>query len=324
MTQQQPKIRVTDTQTFIKKSKQIHGNTYLYHKVKYKSSHEKVIITCLKHGDFEQRANGHLNGKGCPQCAIELHGKDRLKSQIDFENQANKVHNNFYDYSKSIYCGNKKPIIITCPAHGDFKQRPQVHLKGVGCKKCADLKKRLTFDEFEKRANIFHKNKYRYIPAILKGNMTKIKIICPIHGEFTQTAMRHLQGGGCQKCGLELKGWTKTDFAKFCDKWNDGNGFLYVLKCFGNNEQFYKIGITSKRIQMRFDCKKSMPYKYDVFAIIEKSSSEIYDLETKIHRELAKYRYKPKISFQGKTECFSDISSINDMLDDFINNNPAE
>lgn len=54
---------------FIDKANSVHGNTYDYFKVKFKSVNDKIIIICNEHGEFEQRASNHINLKnGCPQC----------------------------------------------------------------------------------------------------------------------------------------------------------------------------------------------------------------------------------------------------------------
>lgn len=53
---------------FINKANKIHSNKYSYNKVNYIIGNETVIITCPKHGDFNQTPNKHLNGQGCPKC----------------------------------------------------------------------------------------------------------------------------------------------------------------------------------------------------------------------------------------------------------------
>ena len=61
-----------NTETFIIKAKEIHGNKYSYEKTEYKSIHEKVCITCKKHGDFWIEPNYHINNEsGCPICGHE-------------------------------------------------------------------------------------------------------------------------------------------------------------------------------------------------------------------------------------------------------------
>ena len=59
----------------------------------------------------------------------------------------------------------------------------------------------LTTDKFIKKAKTIHGNKYDYSKVKYVNNHTKVCIICPIHGEFWQTPMKHLIGRGCPKCG---------------------------------------------------------------------------------------------------------------------------
>ena len=120
------------TEEFIEKAKQIHGDKYDYSKVEYKNCEEKVCIICPIHGEFLQTPNSHLNGNGCSKCAKCYH-----YTTEDFIDKAKQIHNNKYDYSKSIYNGIFKKICIVCPEHGEFWQTPKNHLKGSGCPKCA-------------------------------------------------------------------------------------------------------------------------------------------------------------------------------------------
>lgn len=60
----------------------------------------------------------------------------------------------------------------------------------------------MTNDDFIKRSNYLHSNFYEYLDDY-KNARTKIKIQCPIHGEFEQKPYSHLQGIGCPKCGFE-------------------------------------------------------------------------------------------------------------------------
>ena len=43
----------------------------------------------------------------------------------------------WYDYSQVVYVNMHTPVIIGCPIHGDFKQRPNSHMQGAGCPYCA-------------------------------------------------------------------------------------------------------------------------------------------------------------------------------------------
>jgi len=59
-----------DTETFIKKAKEIHGDKYDYSKTNYVHSLKPVIVTCKKHGDFSVVAGEHIRerGAGCSIC----------------------------------------------------------------------------------------------------------------------------------------------------------------------------------------------------------------------------------------------------------------
>jgi len=118
----------------------------------------------------------------------------------EFIKRANKIHSNKYNYSKVDYKFSNHKIIIICPEHGEFTQRPGDHiLRHQGCPKCAGNLK-LSVDNFIKRANKIHSNKYDYSKVIYNGGHSKVKIICPEHGEFLQEANSHLRGHKCKKC----------------------------------------------------------------------------------------------------------------------------
>lgn len=63
--------------------------------------------------------------------------------------------------------------------------------------------KRLTTEQFIERATEVHNGKYDYSKVEYKNAQTKVVIICPIHGEFLQSAYGHLEGRGCPICGIE-------------------------------------------------------------------------------------------------------------------------
>jgi len=67
-----------DTDYFIEKANQTHGFIYSYNKTIFKKANSKVIITCEKHGDFEQTPNSHLNGTACPICR-ESRGEKNIR-----------------------------------------------------------------------------------------------------------------------------------------------------------------------------------------------------------------------------------------------------
>lgn len=66
--------------------------------------------------------------------------------------------------------------------------------------------KRIKFEqEFKEKGKQLHNNKYDYSNVVYVNSRTKVKIICPKHGEFEQLPSSHLQGNGCPECA---KVWT--------------------------------------------------------------------------------------------------------------------
>lgn len=62
---------------FLKRSKKIHNNFYTYNKTIFINNKTKAIITCPIHGDFEQRPDQHVTGKGCYSCSLLTKGWGR-------------------------------------------------------------------------------------------------------------------------------------------------------------------------------------------------------------------------------------------------------
>lgn len=191
--------RKLTTQEFIEKAKQVHGDKYDYSKVDYINSSTKIIIICPIHGQFEQRPNDHLSGKGCPNCSATR----KITKEI-FLTKATQVHQNKYTYNMDSFTTGSGSIEVICPDHGSFTQKVYNHLQGKGCPLCtySKLRSKLTKDsqDFINQCNQVHNNYYDYSKVEYSNNKTKICIICPIHGEFWQLPKDHLKGCGCPKC----------------------------------------------------------------------------------------------------------------------------
>lgn len=219
----------------------------------------------------------------------------------EFIHKAERVHNYKYDYSKTEYVGAKYKIVITCPIHGDFLQNPTNHLNNQGCRKCNPGGFSIcSYETFVNKANKIHNNFYSYNKTKYKGGNKEIIITCPVHGDFKQKPYVHLQGCGCKKCGVP--GYSKTDWLYYCNTHKNVEPKVYIIRCFNENEEFIKIGMTTKSIFKRF--QSSLPYEYEVIKEIKGSPKFVYDLEHILHRKYKEYKYNPLISFGGKTECF--------------------
>jgi nuclear transport factor 2 (NTF2) superfamily protein len=232
------------------------------------------------------------------------------------------VHGDRYDYSLVKYVEANNKIKIICPEHGIFKQTPNSHIHKNGCMECGVEKttnsKKISLEEFISRSNKIHNNKYDY--SLVKYNFTKekIKIICPIHGEFEQNANSHLIGYGCAKCGFDYvgkihaknpSGWKLENWKNAANRSKKFDSFkVYILKCWNDEEEFYKIGRTFLTINNRF--RYRIPYKFKAIKVFMGDAKYIFDLENKLKSKNKDNKYIPLLKFNGMYECFTKI--IND------------
>lgn len=232
---------------------------------------------------------------------------------LEFIDKANKVHNNKYDYSKGIYISVMKHICIICPLHGEFWQSPANHLSGYSCKTCGYIKNakemRNTQEEFLTKAINKHNNEFDYSKSVYIDNKHPIAIICKEHGEFLQRPDAHMNGNKCPFCRLTQNNYSKTNWIK---RGENKIGSFYIIRCWNEHEEFYKIGITFNGVKKRYKTKKEMPYNWEIiYETKSKNLKEVWELELKNKRKLKKYSYIPNVIFGGyKTECFNNISYI--------------
>lgn len=192
------------TETFIIDAQKKHGNRYDYSKVTYVNSKTKVDIICVHHGIFCMTPNNHLKGQGCPKCGDISMANLRRKNISSFIELSQNKHGNRYDYSQVEYINSHTKVAIICPIHGLFQQLPNDHINGVGCPNCArdalSKNQRTSINAFIKKANLKHNFKYDYSLVKYSSLRDKVKIICPKHGIFAQSAKSHLNGHGCPRC----------------------------------------------------------------------------------------------------------------------------
>lgn len=93
-----------------------------------------------------------------------------------------------------------------------------------------DMAKKVTTQDFINRSKEHHGDKFDYSLTEYTKNSNKVRIICPTHGEFLQTASDHMRGIGCSKCGRESTGLQKRlTTQEFIEKANNvhSNKFDY-------------------------------------------------------------------------------------------------
>lgn len=324
---------------FLQCAKSLHGNRYNYDKVEYVDNNTPVIIECEVHGYFKQRPRSHaIEGKGCKLCGrkrnkiVKLKTDnlkiDRSKKIIHKSPKRNKEmfisisiakYGDRFDYSKLHYINSTTKITLICKKHGEFVTTPPQHLRkngNGGCILCSrsliSIKNTGTLAEFLLKAKNIHGDKFTYGNSVYINQSTPIIVTCKLHGDFEvrpKSFLRKSSLGLCPKCPKSGGvGWRKSSFI------NRANGRLcnlYIIKCEGNDEIFYKVGITLRSIYNRFETKHSMPYKYSVIHTICSNAEYIWNLEHLYHKKLIKFHYTPKIKFGGSMrECFSSVDDV--------------
>lgn len=282
---------------FISKSSVKHNNFYDYSNTLYISAKEKISIICPLHGSFEQVAENHIQGSGCPICARLGTIKNQKHSREDFIKNAEKANQGKdYNYSKVEYINSKTKVVVICPKHGEFLTLPSDHVKGHGCDKCAREQsaesRRSNIECFSTKSCDVHENKYSYEKVEYKNNNTNVNITCPVHGSFWQTPSNHLQGAGCPECGKS--GFNRNKPAS-----------LYILRC-GN---MTKVGITNVAVTKRLkQLSGSSKHEYTIFhSQYFELGENALNLETKTLQYLKSLYKQPEEKFQGSTECFFDV-----------------
>ena len=101
------------------------------------------------------------------------------------------------------------------------------------------MTKRKTTEEFIEDAKKVHGDKYDYSLVEYKNAYSKIKIICPIHGEFEQEASSHLRSN-CNKCSIDDKKGNTLDFIEKSKNIYD-NKYDYSLVEYITNNKKVKI-----------------------------------------------------------------------------------
>jgi len=156
---------------WLDKFKRTHGEKYIYSidSTKKLTSNTKLNIVCPIHGTFMQACINHSTGQGCPKCANENNSIVKRKNNEYFISIAEKIHGNKYDYSKVDYINNHTEVCIICPKHGEFWQKPNVHLLNHGCPKCSCSKLELEI------IKLLDDNKIEYIHQANKKDFPWLK-----------------------------------------------------------------------------------------------------------------------------------------------------
>ena len=152
----------------------------------------------------------------------------KRKTTEQFIKEAIAVHGDKYDYSLVAYIRTGSKVKIVCREHGEFLQVPSSHLNGCGCPLCKYKahsermdKKRLSTEDFIKKAKSVHCERYDYRKASYKATDVKLVVTCNEHGDFLVSPHNHLRGKGCPRCAKTMKLCTEAFVEKARLKYGD-------------------------------------------------------------------------------------------------------
>ena len=199
-------MRTVDFDTFLTRAVAAHGTRFDYSRVEWKNASTPVLVGC--DGEwFWQKPSDHMKGKLPVALRGERIAKRKTWTTERFISEAKCKHGDRFDYSKTAYAGAHQDVVITCPEHGDFSQRPAVHLRSGGCPACGKqrgglVRSSLSAETFVLRANAVHGGRYDYSRSLYLSAKKEVLIGCPAHGFFSQTPDAHvIAGSGCPDCG---------------------------------------------------------------------------------------------------------------------------
>jgi very-short-patch-repair endonuclease len=208
--------------TFVEKSRVIHGNKYNYDKVNYVDSHTKIIIICNEGHEFEQQPTRHLSGQGCKYCNEKaIKNSEPITNVVvpritnkwtteKFIEKAKEIHGDKFDYSMVNFISYKKKVVIKCLKEHIFEQAPDGHLRGNDCKQCQDLKnffRKITNEEFIEKSKQIFINMFDYSKCYYIGSNIKVTLICKEKNhEFEVEPRHHYNSLGCPLCNKTTEG----------------------------------------------------------------------------------------------------------------------
>jgi hypothetical protein len=206
----------SNTEEFIQKAKDIHGDKCDYSLVEYVGSKVKVKIICKEHGIFEQTPVMHMAGQNCPKCSIAA-----KFTQKKFVEKAKAIHGDKYDYSETIYNGAEHSVKIFCKkCNNTFVQVASSHMKGWGCNECSKKAHTLSVEEFINRAIKKHGDKYDYSSVNYKRMDVKVDIFCKKCKKYFQQTPHNHMFYGCKNCSSSDESKGEKEIKNFLEKLN--------------------------------------------------------------------------------------------------------
>lgn len=278
---------------FIKKSKEIHGDIFIYDDMKYTNVRSKILLKCKNNHSFILSAKNHLIGQGCRECYDE----SLRYSDEKWISKAIEVHGNIFSYK--IY-RDKKQFEITCKNNHIFFQSFYSHIAGAGCSLCHNQSKFLTNEQFIEKAIAKHGENFIYTKTFYKSYYEPIIIECNKGHEFIQKPANHLNGSGCPKCS---KSYSKKEKA-WLDQIEKDEGIILIrqYRIPGTNYKADGYNSVTKEIkEFHGDYYHGNPKRFEPSGINKKiglTYGELHQNTLEREKEIRKLGYKLDVMWE--------------------------
>ena len=182
----------------------------------YVNARTKIKHICSKCGYvYEQNPTHHLEGHGCPRCAVKTISKKlkgvNKKTTQEYVKDCKQLG---IDLPIESYVNTKVKIKHKCNKCGNiYLQTPDSHLRGRGCPKCGIKNITKTHETYVQECK---KLGYDLPIERYKGTGKCIKHKCSRGHIYIQRPNNHLQGQGCPICKQSRK--TTQSYIEDCKR----------------------------------------------------------------------------------------------------------
>ena len=135
---------------------------------------------------------------------------EKVRTTEQFITKSKGLFGEFLDYTDTQYKGNRVPLTVKCPHHGDVLVKPRDHFRSLtGCPLCGRAAIYVDRNERKPKRETFITNStkvfgdlYDYTNSVyLRGDLP-IDIKCKIHGVYTvaRAEKHYMRAQGCPSC----------------------------------------------------------------------------------------------------------------------------
>lgn len=304
------KTRTSNSKAFLEKAILLHGNKYTYDVDDYICSRTLMKIRCNVHGtEFLQRPSAHLQGQGCPTCALITSAETRTTSDAEFENIFNSFNKNpNVSYVKGTFSTYNNDMKLLCTVHGLFDKVASTgnHMKQP-CTLCNKEARRLKAQEaFINKSKALYPDMFEYEDVYYVNNRVRVTLSCVKHGKFSVRPMGHVSdtdghGTGCPDCAKISWGrWSPKVLMKDIELFEKEICYTYLMKL----SDFYKIGITKNVTTRIKQIEKESGFTCEIVSLYKSNTYKSSTIEHYLKDRYCGSRFTNDVYFGGYTECF--------------------